>query len=232
MVKYVAGFATTQGDHPITFENCINKGTIEGANSNVAGFVTVANLKTPKNITFQNSENQGTIIKTVSAETGAAQIVAGTALETVNFAGANANGTLDTSLTAMTLTGDAGSKSITFTGAPAGVAYFKVVHLASLSYQYNEDGMFSGMLFYNEKLNSDVTNYTLKTLRFINSGETIDDATRVYGNPNIGLIGGEFVYDDTNLAKAVKGPNKVVVFAYNAEHKPIGYSNALDVSKW
>ena len=241
MVMYTAGFTNTQVTvADISFEGCVNEATIEGANTLTAGFLTC--LRMPEHLTFRATdrpcENAGTIIKTVAAESAAGQILATKTAEeqaSVDLSSVRESGALDTSLDKLILTSDEGILTFRFdTGSvhADSLAYFKVVFIASQTYH---SGM-HGTLFYNVKVErggsapTDDFNAAVLRLRFIRDGEVIDDSTRIFGNPNIGIIGTDLVYDDTVLATGVSGPSKVYVFAYDDNHQPIGVSEGISLS--
>ena len=227
MNSFVSGFTTTQReDGTIYFDNCINKGTIEGANSAVAGFVTFT--KAPTGLTFVDCKNEGTIIKTVANDYGAGQLVASNTADSigkVSLDGAAAAGTLDTSLSIITASKAGNTVNFTFPddANKADVSYYRVIYIGGLYYQ----GTGEGRLLFSEKLDADAVSYALRTLRFVNEGEDLSGASDRgnYGNPNIVLVDGVFVYDDTVMAQGVKDKlESVIIFAYDENHKPIGVS--------
>ena len=109
------------------------------------------------------------------------------------------------------------------------MSYFKVIHIGGVKYKTGGEGV----LVYNEKVDKVDEKlsyeYVVKELRFVSGGETPGKTTD-FGNPNIGLIDGQLVYDDTALATGVKGPSSIIVFAYDEAHKPIAVSAKISLS--
>ena len=235
MITYVSGFANTQSENArISFENCVNKGKIEGANTACAGFVVFAN-KSPAAVTFKNCSNEGTVIKTVANTWGAGQIFASGNEDIFNSfvaTGATESGTLDVGIASVEASYDKETKKLAFSideSLSDSVSYFKVIHIGGVIYKTGGEGV----LVYNEKVDKvdDELSYeyVVKELRFVSGGETPDKTTD-FGNPNIGLIDGKLVYDDTALATGVTGPLNIIVFAYDEAHKPIAVSAKISLS--
>ena len=233
MIMYVSGFANTQSENAqISFEDCVNKGKIEGANTACAGFVVFT--KSPAAVTFKNCSNEGTVIKTVANTWGAGQIFASVNEDIFNSfvaTGATESGDLDVTISSIDASYDKGAKKLAFSideSLSDSVSYFKVIHIGGVEYKTGG----TGVLVYNEKVDKVHEKlsyeYVVKELRFVSDGEAPEKTTD-FGNPNIGLIGDQLVYDDTALATGVKGPSSIIVFAYDEAHKPIAVSAKISL---